>query len=162
MIPLDILNKNCVCQRFNSFPSECVNEFTFTDSGKTIQLKPKSGEKVILIAIDKCLIDKDRKKCDCMFIYKKSASKTITFLVELKGKNHIKSAFEQLSLTKEYEEYKNIISQLTNPSEKFVIVSDVQLNKIELNKLENEYNIRVRSIRFSEPQSPIPDLKNSL
>jgi len=40
-----------------------------------------------------------------------------------------------------------------------VIVSDIQLNKKEMQKLEKKHNIRIGSIIHSDPQSPIPDLK---
>lgn len=155
--------EDCICKDIGSIPEECINSYTFKDDNKSIQLKPKNGEKVTLIAIDKCVIDgNDRKKCDCFFIFEKSHSKTYTFLVELKGKNYIENAFNQLSLTRGYDEYNNIISQLSNPSQRFVIVSDVQPNRIRIQKLEKQYNIRVSQFLFSEPQSPIPDLRKKL
>ena len=69
-----------------------------------------------------------------------------------------------LEITKEYEEYKQIIEHYNIPKsqQKFVIVSDIQLNKVELTKLENEYKIRVGTILHSEPQTPIPDLKSKI
>jgi len=157
--------QDCVCKKFNSIPSECVNEYTFRDSGKQVQLKPNSSERTTLIAIDNCLItSQKRRKCDCIFIYEKSNKKIYSFLTELKGKNHIRSSFEQLQITKGYEEYQQIITHCKIPKsqQKFVIVSDIQLNKVELTKLENEFKIRVGSILHSDPQTPIPDLKSKI
>lgn len=108
---IDLGAKNsCICKKINSVPPECVNQYRFSDSGKSIQLKPKHSEETVLIAIDKCVISDGRKKCDCLFIHK-SNGKTYTFLVELKGKNHIENAFEQLSKTKQYSEYLDIIEK---------------------------------------------------
>jgi len=154
-----------ICKKYNSTPPECVNEYTFRDSAKQVKLKPNASETTILIAIDNCLItSQKRRKCDCIFIYKKSNKKTYSFLTELKGKNHIESSFGQLQITREYEEYKEIIKHYNIPKshQKFVIVSDVQLNKVELTKLENKYKIRVGTILHSEPQTPIPDLKSKI
>lgn len=151
----------CICKKINSIPSECVNEYRFSDNGKSVQLKPGPSEKTTLITIDKCLIPDSRRKCDCLFIYE-TKHKNYTFLVELKGKNHIDSAFDQLSKTRKYDEYKSIISQLKHPVNKYVIVSDIHLNKVALQKLEKEYNIRVGSILYSEPSSRVPDLKMKL
>lgn len=162
MIDLGVYNK-CICQQYHSLPPECFGQYIFRDSGKQVQLQPdNSKSKVFLIAIDKCLIGEESKKCDCLFLYKKDASKRYSFLVELKGKGDIPKAFIQLSTTRESDEYKNIMTQF-KPSkgcEKFVIISDIQLNKPELRKLEDTYKIRVGQIIHSDPRSPIPDLKD--
>jgi len=156
--------QDCICKKYNSVLPECINDFIFQDSGKQIKLEPKNREKTILIAIDNCLITSNsRKKCDCLFIYKKENS-TYSFLTELKGRNDIPKAFLQLSLTREYPEYKNIITfyKIPRNKQKFVIVSDIQLNKVDMRKLEHRYNIRVGQIIHSDPQSPIPDLKDKI
>ena len=54
--------QDCICKKYDSIPSECVNEYTFRDGGKQVKLKPNSTEKVTLIAIDKCLITSEKKK----------------------------------------------------------------------------------------------------
>ena len=163
-IDLDSIEK-CTCKRYDSYPKECVNEYTFRDKGKQVKLEPRNGEQTILIAIDNCLInDKKIRKCDSLFIYKKSNHQIYSFLTELKGKNHISSAFEQLSITRGHTKYQDILYSFDVPKNKqnYAIVSDVQLNKLEIRKLEKKYNIRVGSLLHSDPQSKIPDLKNKI
>ena len=164
MIDLGSYNK-CICQQYNSIPPECNGQYIFRDSGKQVQLQPDNARsKVFLIAIDNCLIAGGRTKCDCLFLYKKDNDKRYTFLVELKGKGDIPKAFRQLSITRESDEYKNITNQFkpTKGGEKFVIISDIQLNTTELRKMEDTYKIRVGQIVHSDPRSPIPDLKDKL
>ncbi len=150
----------CICRHYDSFPPECVGQYRFRDSGKQIQLEPKNArEKVFLIAIDNCLISGARTKCDCLFLYKNDKDRTFSFLVELKGRGDIPKAFWQLSETRKSNEYKSIVAQFSPMKEKFIIVSDRQLNMNELRKFEEVYKIRVGQIVHSDPQSPIPDLK---
>lgn len=152
-------NQKCICKKYKSFHGGCKNQYTFTDSGKSIELNPKDGDTTILIAVDGCLINSKTRKCDCLFIYKTKNNRNYTFLVELKGKNHIKDAFEQLCMTKINFEYQNILAQLNNPINKYIIVSDIPSNKIDIQKLEKAFQIRVGEIVHSTPQTPIPDLK---
>ena len=163
---IDLKSKaKCICQKYNSYPKECINEYTFRDDKKQVKLEPKSGEATLLIAIDHCLIDNQKlRKCDCLFIYTKSNHQTYSFLTELKGKNHIASAFEQLSITRTYSDYQEIINHYNIPKsqQKYAIVSDVQLNKLDIRKLEKKHNIRVGSLLHSDPQSKIPDLKSKI
>lgn len=162
-----VLGKNeCICQKYsNPNPREvCKDQYTLSEEGKSITLKPRIGEDVMTIVLDKCIIDDNNTKCDGLFLYKTS-SKKHSFLVELKGAGEIEKAFVQLSYTKyNRKEYKNIINlfyQLDNQKvlEKFAIVSNGSIEKTRLEILENQYNIRVKKILHSEATTPIPDLK---
>jgi len=90
-----------------------------------------------------------------------------SFLVELKGVKDISKAFYQLSFTRNRPEYKEIIykfKQIDNVKvyEKFIIVSNGMLSKTDLEKLENQYKVRVRSLLHCAATTPIPDLKDVL
>lgn len=160
---IDLKEKNkCICKKYDSFPKECLNEYQFEDSGKKVQLKAKNNEKVIIIAIDNCLITtQSSSKCDCIFIYENNKNQKYTFLVELKG-NDLKKAFYQLKVTRETKEYKNIIEtlEISSKNQKNVIVSNHIFEKPYIEKLEKKENIRVRQVLHSTAQTPIPDLKD--
>lgn len=160
---IDLKEKNkCICKKYDSFPKECLNEYQFEDSGKKVQLKAKNNEKVVLIAIDNCLITtQSSSKCDCIFIYRKNKNQKYTFLVELKG-NDLKKAFYQPKVTRETKEYKKIIEtlEISSKNQKNVIVSNYFFKKQNIQKLEKKENIRVHSFLHSTPQKKIPDLKD--
>ncbi|MBU0464556.1 MAG: hypothetical protein KKE12_13300 [Proteobacteria bacterium] len=81
------------------------------------------------------------------------------------GQTDISKAFEQLRYTRDERlEYKQIIAlfsqqETKNVVERFVIVSNAQISKVEREKLENAHNIRVRKILHCEATTPVPDLK---
>lgn len=164
---IDLVDKNkCICLDYNSIPKECVNRYTISEKGKSVKLQTKnSDEDVCVIILDQCMITDNNTKCDAIFLYKKGNSKKISFLVELKGAGDIEKAFEQLSYTKLNRlEYKNIIEKFveinnTKLEEKFVVVSNGMISKSDHEKLEKAYNIRIKTILYSEAISPIPDLK---
>ena len=166
---IDLEDKNyCICQKYKNSQNECIDEYTIREKGKSVELKPKnSDEKVIAIIIDQCLIKDNNTKCDALFLFN-SNNKKVSFLTELKGAGDIEKAFFQLSYTqKNRVEYKNIITkfqEIDNKKvkviEKFVIVSNGMLNKIELAKLENRYKVRVVGVLHSEPMKPIPNLRD--
>ena len=157
---IEVDNEECVCTRYGTLPAVCKDEYRVQENGKSIQLQPKNvKDKVKVIIIDDCVIADNRMRTDCLFLFERNA-KHYTFLVELKGRHHLQRAFEQLSATRNYDEYKNIISKLNNPRNKYMIVSDVQLDAREMQKLENEHGIRVGKIVHSTPNTPIPDLKD--
>jgi hypothetical protein len=172
---IDLDNKNhCICPKFNistaNTPKECENQYTINEQGKSITLKPRNNqENVTVIIIDDCIITDKEIKCDALFLYERH-NKKYSFLVELKGARHIEKAFKQLSYTRDNrEQYKDILKKFReidnknkNIKEKFVIVSNCQIEKTRREELENFYNIRVKEIIHSEATTPIPDLKKYL
>lgn len=162
MISLE--KEQCICKKYSNTQDECVDQYTLSEQGKSITLKPKTSETVMTIVLDKCILDDEYKKCDGLFLYKTSKIKH-SFLVELKGAGDIEKAFVQLNYTKENrKEYKDIINLFYNIDdkkvfEKFAIVSNGGIAKTRLEQLENHFGIRVKKILHSEATTPIPDLK---
>lgn len=162
---IDLGKKNsCICKKINNTQKDCLNQYTISEQGKSVKLVPKTSEKVMAIIIDKCIIDDNNTKCDALFLYHKKTNK-YSFLIELKGFGEIEKAFYQLNYTKnKREEYKHIINKFYDidkrqVNQKFAIVSNGMLSKSELEKLENQYKIRVKNILYCEGTTPIPDLK---
>ena len=116
------------------------------------------------IVMDGCVLSDNDTKCDALFLYHRGNRK-YSFLVELKGAAEIEKAFYQLSYTRfQRDEYKNIIKKFNDidqikVNEKFAVVSNGMLPKPVVEKLENQYGIRVRSILHCESTTHIPDLK---
>ena len=169
MINLD--NKNhCICPKIKvvDTPNECINQYTISEQGKSVTLKPRnSSENVIAIVIDQCVITDNNTKCDALYLYQRTKKK-YSFLVELKGAGDIEKAFKQLSYTRDNRiEYKEIIKKFyeidnKNVEQKFVIVSNGTLEKTKLEELEYMHKIRVKKILHSEATTPVPDLKEVL
>ena len=166
MIDLDDKN-HCICPKIRvaDTPDECITQYTISEQGKSITLKPKNNQEIVLaIVTDQCIIKDKHTKCDALYLYKKTNNK-YSFLLELKGAGDIEKAFKQLSYTRDNrEQYKEIIKKFyevdnKNVEEKFVIVSNGTLEKTRLEELENFYKIRVKKILHSEATTPIPDLK---
>lgn len=162
---IDLGEKDCCkCQQFNNSNKMCVNQYTITENGKTVKLVPGKKEQSQAIILDKCIICDNEPKCDALFLYKSRRSK-YSFLVELKGSTDIEKAFYQLSYTRDNRlEYGELIKKFSGIDgikivEKFVIVSNGMLSKPQLEKLENEYRIRVKKILYCEASTPVPDLK---
>jgi hypothetical protein len=167
------LRNDCVCKKYENDLDECINRYTIREKGKSVKLVPRTGEQVITIILDNCLIDDNDTKCDALFLYQ-TGTKKYSFLVELKGAGDIKKAFKQLSYTanrrlsdniKNRNQYRDIIDLFSNNSaviEKFVIVSNRPIQPLEMQKLEKEYGIRVGKITHSEPRTPIPDLRDKI
>lgn len=152
-------NNNCICQKLANTCTECKDEYTLNDSGISLKLEPKnSSECVCLIVIDKCLINDNRKRCDGLFLYKRLTNRS-SFLIELKS-SHIRDAFEQLACTKTYPEYINITKIFGSTYNYCAIASNTIINKIEQQKLEREFNIRVKVILYSTPTTSIPNLRD--
>ena len=112
-----------------------------------------------------CLIEDNETKCDAIFLYQTDIKK-YSFLVELKGSGDIKKAFKQLSYTVNSRvQYRDLIDLFDDNSavkEKLIIVSDRPIQSFEMQKLENQYGIRVGKITHSTPNTPIPDLKDKI
>jgi len=148
----------------DNIPNECINQYTISEKGKSIKLVPKNQtEKISGIIIDQCIITDNNTKCDALFLFH-SKNKKISFLTELKGAGDIPKAFMQLSYTRDRIEYKELIDKFKNidnkiVDEKFIIVSNGTMNKINQEKFEEKYNIRVRAILHSEATKPIPNLR---
>jgi len=162
---INLGNKNnCICKKYNNTQPECINKYNICEQGKSVKLEVNNNEKMCVIIIDQCLITGNKTKCDAIFLFS-SKNKAVSFLTELKGAGDIPKAFAQLSTTCKYAEYKNIINELENYSnkkvtEKFIIVSNGLLDKPTKEKLENQYKIRVTAILHSEATTPIPDLRD--
>jgi len=161
---------HCICLKIktDNTLNECENQYTISEQGKSVTLKPKNTqEKVIAIVIDQCVITDDATKCDALYLYKKTHKK-YSFLVELKGAGDIEKAFKQLSYTRDRrEEYSEILQKFHDidskkVEQKFVIVSNGILEKTKLEELESTHNIRVKKILYCEATTPIPDLKELL
>ena len=156
--------KHCKCKKMDNIPNECINQYTISEKGKSIKLVPKNQtEKISAIIIDQCIITDNNTKCDALFLFH-SNNKKISFLTELKGAGDIPKAFMQLSYTRDRIEYKELIDKFKNidnkiVDEKFIIVSNGTMNKINQEKFEEKYNIRVRAILHSEATKPIPNLR---
>lgn len=155
----------CICkdQRHQNNFDQCINSYTYRENGKSVQLKSSSREQVKIVVVDNCLIQSTGvRKCDCIFLYKKRNRQVYSILVELKGANHIPSAFEQLKNTLDSPQYQSIVQQLGNVIKKCFIVSSGQMDAAEIQKYENTYGIRVARVVHSLPTTPIPDLKEWL
>ena len=158
-------NSTCICQKYNSYPNECIDQYTISEKGKSIKLVPKnSAESSIAIVIDQCIIKDNYTKCDALFLYN-SQNKKVSFLVELKGAGDIAKAFFQLSYTKNSRvEYKDIISKFDaidskRTIQKCIVVSNGKMNNKDKERLENTHKIRVSQILHSEASTPVPDLR---
>ncbi len=160
-------NSHCVCKQFNNDQRTCVNAYTIREQGKTVKLTPSVGEQVMAIVLDGCVIHDNRPRADALFLYK-SGTRKYSFLVEIKGGADIVRAFEQLRYTRddrlEYQKILALFRQMENGKivERFVIVSNAQLSRVESEKLENAHNIRVRKILHCEATTPVPDLRELL
>ena len=157
-----IEKKECICQKYNSIPKECINKLEVRDSGKSVKLSLKANEEAIAVILDNCLIT-TQKRCDALFLLK--GSKNFSFLVELKGFGEIEKAFEQLAFTTQRDEYKKIIECFKNLYrrkiyQKYFIVTNGKLDNSEKEKFENHYNVRVAQILTNEATKPIPDLRD--
>jgi len=127
-----------------------------------VRLVPRAGEEVRVLVLDGCVIKDHDSRCDGLFLYRKNIK--YSFLVKIKGAGDIPKAFQQLSHTKNRQEYREILRrfrELDNRRviEKFALVSNWMLPKPMLEKLENQYGIRVKKNLHSEATRPIPDLK---
>jgi len=163
---IDLGDKShCICKKHHNTQDECIDALTIREKGKSVKLTPKNNsENVMAIVLDKCVItDKKKTKCDAMYLYKGKHRK-YSILVELKGAGDIEKAFHQLSYTRDHRiEYKDILKKFKNIDgkqiiERFAIVSNGLLPKTEMEKFENSYKIRVKTILQSEATSPIPNL----
>jgi len=166
---IDLGNKAyCICKKYNNTQDECIDAYTISEKGKTVCLLPNdSTEQALAIVIDQCVITGNDTKCDALFLFS-SSNKKISFLTELKGAGDIPKAFSQLSYTRDKRaEYKDILEKFSiidnrKVREKFIIVSNGILEKSKIEALENEYKIRVSQILYSEPTTPIPNLREYL
>ncbi len=155
--------QDCVCKKFENTLHQCLDEHTVSEQGKSVRLVPRCGEDVMAVVLDGCVITDKNTRCDALFLYRKHSK--YSFLVEIKGAGDIPKAFEQLSRTRDRNEYKQIIQLFYELDkikvlEKYAIISNGMLSKPELEKLENEYRIRVKKVLYCEATTPIPDLKD--
>lgn len=158
--------ETCVCKRRSVPHSLCNGVLEFEEKGKKVKLVPRNGEEAKAVVIDGCVCNDSHLKCDGIFLLR-SNNKNYMILVELKGKN-IDHAFEQLAYVRnhrpEYTELKQLFmeNQPGSLRHEAFIVSNFVLKKVEHQKLENTYNIRVKGILHSEATKPVPDIRTLL
>jgi hypothetical protein len=99
--------QECVCKQYNNVQNQCKNQYTISEQGKSVQLVPQGGEDVMAVVLDGCVMTDRDTRCDALFLYRKN--KKYSFLVEFKGAGDIPKAFEQLSYTRDRDEYRQII-----------------------------------------------------
>jgi len=154
---------DCICQRYDNTQEACVNEQTIREEGKAVKLVPKNGEQMMAIVLDGCVFTDNHTKCDALFLHKGRLKHS--FLVELKGAGDLPKAFEQLAYTRDHRpEYRTFINSFTDTDgqrvcEKFVIVSNGQMGKVEQAQLERDHQIIIRQILHCEATTPVPDLR---
>lgn len=158
--------ESCVCLANGEPDALCSSKLSFQENGKKVCLSVRTGEEAKAVVIDQCVCADNDTKCDGLFLYRRN-NKHWMILVELK-EGDFKHAFEQLAYTrhrrpqyKEIEELfiKNQTGQLKHEA---FIVSNHQMPKNEIQKLENEHQMRVKAILFSEATSPTPDIRKYL
>ena len=77
-----ITKKECICQKNNSVPKECINETTIEDSKKRVKISLKNNsEKAIVVILDNCLITDNNTKCDALFLYQTKNKKMACQLI---------------------------------------------------------------------------------
>lgn len=155
----------CLCRRMANTQAVCRNDYTLSESGKSVSLVPRQGEQVTAYALDGCVFNDNQPKCDGLFIFQK-ANRRAAFLVELKGAHHIAHAFAQLAFVRQSRpEYRQILTSYFGsvmPLERAFVVSNGLLTKHEHEQLEDAYGIRVSAVLHSEPTTPVPDLRRYL
>jgi len=160
MIDLPSEIQSCTCTSNHTPHESCQNDHTLLEKGQGVTLKVKgTSEEVKTIVIDDCVITDSSSRCDGLFIFKDSKNVLHSFLVELKNNPTISKPVDQLDKTRKSDKYINIIDCLSihKRNQKFVIVAGV-LNKLELEKIAKEYNIRIIDVIRKNTQ-PYPDLR---
>lgn len=156
----------CVCTANGMPDSLCSGRLSFEEKGKKVRLTVRAGEEAKAVVIDQCVCADNDTKCDGLFVCRRG-NKHWMILVELKG-GDLSHAVEQLAYTRHKRAQYNEIAQLFMKNQKgqlkheAFIVSNHQMPRNELQRLENAHNIRVKGILFSEATSPIPDIRDHL
>ena len=155
--------QHCVCTRLDNTQPLCAAELTFSERGKQVRLTPKAGETAVAVVLDGCVMTDNHLKCDGLFLWKRRRT-AAAVLVELKGAGDIRHAFEQLAHARTRAEYQELLQSMEDHQvrEMAVIVSNGQLSKPEKERLEAQYDIRVKTILHSEASTPIPELRDYL
>ncbi|QEZ89059.1 hypothetical protein ACIB15232_0941 [Aliarcobacter cibarius] len=163
MINLDPNLENCVCKSNHNPHISCQNEYTLLEKGQALQLKPANHREVVkLIPIDGCVINNSTtSKCDGLFLYQNSKNVIYSFLFELKNTEKWPKPVDQIDKVRNLDFYKDLIQSLNilRKNEKFVVVGSYIPTKIEKQKIESIYGIRIISI-IRQINAPYPDLKN--
>jgi hypothetical protein len=157
--------QSCVCRKMPQIHALCAGSHRFAEQGKSVALICKSGESVTALVLDGCIFTDNLPKCDGLFVFE-SSSNNVLALVELKGTD-IPQAFVQLAYVKfkrpEYSQIKQMcMQQIGQLKEKCFIVSNGAISKVEHEKLEQHYRIRVFPVLHSTATTPIPNLRNYL
>lgn len=158
--------EKCVCIR-RGYPSlSCDGDLILQEKGKKVTLKPKQNETAKLLVLDGCYITDNNPKCDAVF-FLSTKSQAFLILSELKGAD-IDHAFEQIKYTQQkqpkYSDLKKVFSESTKKAvtEHAFIISNYQVSKVDLQKLEKNHGLRVKAILHSEAITKMPDLREYL
>jgi hypothetical protein len=156
--------ETCVCKRRGVPSDSCADQLVLQEKGKKVTLKPKIREQAKLLIFDKCLINDNQLRCDAIF-FLETESKAFMILTELKGED-INHAFQQLVYTREkrsqYALLKTFFDESTGKTinEEAFVISNYQISKVGLQRLEKSHGIRVKAVLHSEASTPMPDLRN--
>ena len=156
--------QSCVCIGRNNPNNLCEAPLTFQEKGVKVTLSLRNNEEAQAIVLDGCVCIDNKKKCDGLFLFKRSNNRKI-ILVELKG-THLDDAFEQISLTKQRAEYQELVQLFSENGNHRVspsafIISSTIFKRHEIAALENQHNIRVK-VLYCGPTSKIPDIRPEL
>ncbi|BBI52340.1 hypothetical protein HORIV_47610 [Vreelandella olivaria] len=154
----------CTCQRMGNTHALCQGQLTLGEQGKRLHLSLKQGEQALAIVLDGCVMQDNLPKCDGLYLWK-SHNRSVAVLVELKGAGDITKAFAQLGYVRHQRpEYQALVDYWHGTSalsvqQKAVIVTNGQLSKPALERLERQHNIRVSALLHCEHTTPVPDLR---
>lgn len=155
---------HCVCTRMKSDQDLCAGEWTFSEKGTKVCLRPRPGDEVLALVLDNCVFTDNKPKCDGLFIFRSGPKKRL-FLVELKSSTDIPHAFEQLAyVTYSRDEYRMLKQRLSAAGpgkviEKSFVITRTTIPKPQKDRLENSFGIRVNAIIPSGPTRKTPDLR---
>lgn len=160
------LFENCVCVRRGTPSDSCEDRLVLQEKGKKVTLRTRTGEEAKMLVIDGCVIRDNQPKCDGVFLYRRNNLHWL-ILVELKGSD-IPHAFEQLAYMRTSRREYNVLkssfmaSQTGNLKEEAFIISNHTISRVDQQKMERQWNVRIKAILHSEPTTPIPDLREYL
>lgn len=156
---------DCACKRMGNIHALCRSELTIEEQGKKVCLSLRGDEEAKVLVLDGCVFADNSTKCDALYLFK-SHRRKIAALVELKGAGDIPHAFEQLAYRQKFRpEYAQLKNQLDRSGpgtliEKAFIVTNGMLTRPEKERLENQHQIRVSEVLYSEPSGKVPDLRD--
>jgi len=164
-MPIDVHPYDrCVCTKMKNDQDLCDGQWTFSEKGTKVCFRPRSGDEVLALVLDGCVLRDNNPKCDGLFVFR-SGSKKALFLVELKGAANIPHAFEQLAYVKSSrEEYRELKERLSAAGpgkvlEKSFVITKGAIPRPQQERLEQSLGIRVAAVLPTGPTRKIPDLR---